>query len=157
MNTGKSGVPPFLSPEWIDEVVAAVRRTTRTDPYYRNIFSRFTLGMVYVVRNLPPALRECYGSEQAVIFARVDKGQIKSVETGTELPEERHHLLVKSDYRVAQQIASGKTTPVNSFLRRKLIVQPVDFPQWPTYVPKARIAVNLIVKLAKNVPATYAR
>ncbi len=155
--TTEAGGQAFLSPEWIDEVIAALRRTARTDPYFKNVLSRFTLGVVYVVRGLPAALRECYDGGQAVIFARVDKGQVTAVKLGAELPAERYHLLVKSDYRLAQQIVQGKASPVSSFLRRRLTVEAVDFHQWPKYVPKATIAANLIVKLAKRVPATFAR
>lgn len=153
----EAGACLFLSPEWIDEVVASLRKSTRTDPYLKNILSAFTMRIVFVVQDLPDELREYYESDQAVIYARVEKGAIAKLKLAGELPGERYQMQVTCEYQLAQKIITGKASPVASFLKRRLLVEPVNFPQWPKYVPKARIAVNLLLKLARRIPATFAR
>jgi hypothetical protein len=156
VKTARAAGHLFLSPEWVQEAVRTLQAACKSNPYLKNLVSRFNLNVVYLVRNLPPSLKQSYGSDQVVVLARLHKGAVTGVEVDTDMPKERYHLVVKSDYKVAQSLLLGQTSPVSSFFMRRLSVEAVDgFHQWPSYVPKAIATANMVLRVMRGVPTEF--
>ena len=146
-----------MSPEWIHAVARTLQSASKTNPYLKNLLSRFNLNLVYVVRKLPAQLRQSYGADQAVVLARVQKGAVAGVEVGAEMPSQPFHLVVTSDYKVARSMFLGQSSPVSSFMMRRLSVEPRDgfIAWWPKHVPKAIVTANMVLKVMRGVPTEF--
>lgn len=147
----------FLSPDWVRVVARTLQSACKANPYLKNLVSRFNLNLVYVVRKLPAELKRSYGNDQAVFLARVHKGTVAGVEVAAEMPSQPYHLLVTSDYKVARSLFLGQSSPVASFMMRRLSVQPQDgfIEWWPKHVPKAIVTANMVLKVMRAVPTEF--
>jgi hypothetical protein len=146
----------FLSPEWVQEAVRTLQAACKSNPYFKGLLARFNLNLVYVVRKLPSHLKQSYGGDQVVVFARLKKGAVTGVEVGAGMPQEEYHLLVKSDYKVAKSLILGQSSPVTCFFMRRLAVEPMEgFDQWPSYVPKAIPTANMVLRVVRGVPTEF--
>ena len=147
----------FLSPEWVHEVTRLVQLARKSDVYFRNLASGFSLSWVYLIHDIPHGLQRHYnGDGRAVIFARVDKGVVRSIEVRRGLPKEKFQLILASDYGVAKRLFLGKSSPLTSFLRGQLKVSPVDgFRQWPKFATKSALIASEVLKVARKVPTAF--
>jgi len=150
-----SGQCLFLSPEWIHEVAAAVRRALGSDLYFRNLASMFTLRFACLVRDLPPELRQAYGAEVAVIVVNLQGGNVRKVEIRDEVPRDNIDLVITSDYRVAKGILLGRLSAPGSFLSGKVRVQPVNGLRRQLSIAKSLVTASEVVKIARQVPAAF--
>ena len=124
----------FLSPEWIHEVARAVQTAREADLYFRNLVAGISLKLAYVIREVPKPLRHCYGGDsQVTVFARIDKGAVRGLVVGKELPEDEAHVLVTTEYKTAKKLFLGESRPAATVLSGRLKAQPVNgFSEWPS-------------------------
>lgn len=162
VSNGKTTARPkgyvFLSPEWIREVAQAVELARSTNLYFKNLSAGLSFSMAYLVRNLPPWLKLWYdGADQAVIFSRFHKGAVRQLEIGRELPDAKIELLLASDYKAAERLFLGKSSPMSSFLNGHLKVEPVNgFRRWPKLAATSVLAAGMALKSARHVPTVFA-
>jgi hypothetical protein len=147
----------FLSPEWVDEVTRVVQFARKNNQYFRNLAAGFSLSLAYLVHGIPRELGDRYrGGSQAAIFVQLDKGTVRRIQVGRDLPEEKVDILVASNYRVARKILQGKSSPSISFANRQLKVQRVARVfQRPAFTARSIVAANMIVKMARKVPTVF--
>lgn len=148
----------FLSPQWVHEVTKVVQSAHRTNEDFGKMASGFSLTLVYLIRSLPQHLRDMYGRhDRAVIFVKLDKGTIRKIRIGTELPKEDVDFTVASDYRTARDTFEGKLNAATSFINNVFQVEPMQrFYQQPRFAAKSIVAGNMILNIARNVPSAFA-
>lgn len=147
----------FLSPEWVHEVTRVVQAARRMDENFRKLASRFSLSLTYLVTDIPQGLRECYGGSQSVVFVQLERGTVRKLWIGTELPAEKPDFTVATNYDVAKQIFLGQLNPATSFINRQLKVEPLSrVYQRPRFAAKSIVTGNAILKIARQVPTLFA-
>jgi len=146
----------FLSPEWVHEVTRVVQAARRTDEDFRKLAADFSLSLAYLITDIPRELQERYGGSQAVIFIQLDKGTVRKLRIGAELPQEKVDFTLISDYSVAKQIFQGELNPATSFINRQFRVEPLSkVYQRPKFAAKSVVAGNAILKIARRVPTVF--
>jgi len=146
----------FLSPQWVHEVTRVVQGARRTDENFRKLAKGFSLSLAYLISELPQELREQYGGNQVAIFIQLDKGTVRRLQIGTELPQEKIDFTVASSYNVAKQIFQGELNPATSFINRQFRVEPLKrVYQRPKFAAKSIVTGNLILKIARQVPTVF--
>jgi putative sterol carrier protein len=147
----------FLSPEWIHKVTAVIQGTRSKDENFRKLTSGYSLNLAYVLTDLPLKLRELYSNNnQAVLFVQLDKGRVKKLEIGTELPKEKTDFTITSTYNVVKQIFAGELNPASTFISGQLKVEPLSrVYSRPRFTAKSIVAANAMLKLARQVPTGF--
>ena len=162
VSNGKTAVQSeryvFLSPEWIREVAQAVELARRSNQYFKHLSTGLSFSVAYRIHDIPRELGLWYdGANQAVIFSRFHRGAVRQLDVGRELPDAKIELMVVSDYKAAEQLFLGKSSPMSSFLNGHLKVEPVNgFRRWPKLAAKSVLAVGMVLKSARNVPTVFA-
>ena len=149
----------FLSPEWISAVSEAVESAKTADIYFRSLVSDLTLGVVYIIRKIPSALRPHYGgSQRAVISVRLRSGVLERIEIGSPPPDNGVHLTVTTDYDVAKGLFLGEMSPALTLMSRRVQAKPApEFRQWPKLAAKSLITASKILRTARKIPTVFDR
>jgi len=146
----------FLSPEWVHEAVRVIQATRSGDQSFQEMTRDFNLNLVYQITDLPYRLREIHGGAQLVISIQLDKGMVKKLQLGTEMPEGKRDFTVTTNYTAAQQMFLGETNPATAFIDREIKVEPLRrVYQRPRFTAKAIVTANALLKIARSMPTIY--
>lgn len=147
----------FLSPEWIHQVAKAVEAAKRSDQYFMNLVTDFSLTVLYLVPGLPRSLRRCYGgSDEAQIFVQLHKGTARRIELGGPPAGERVDVRVTVDYDIARRLFLGELSPAASIINRLIKAEPASgFRRWPVVAARSLVTANRILKTARTVPTVF--
>ncbi|MBI2304680.1 MAG: hypothetical protein HYU86_08055 [Chloroflexi bacterium] len=146
----------FLSPEWVREVTKVVQGARSTDKDFGKLAQGFSLTLVYLITELPKALGELHNGQQLVVLVQLDKGMVKKLWLGPELPSDKYDFMISSWYSVAKRIFLGKINPATAFIDRKIVVEPLKrVYQRPRFTAKAIVTGNAMLKIARQVPTVF--
>jgi len=146
----------FLSQEWIHEVTKVVQAARITDEEFRRMTSNFTLNLLYKISGLPAGLRQLYGKDEIYFFIKLEKGSVRKLQVGAEMPNEKIDFTVSSDYDVAKQIVTGELSLATAFFNRQFKVEPQRrLYRNPRFAARAIVVGNRIFKIAKQVPTHF--
>lgn len=147
----------FLSPEWIHQVAQAVEAAKRSDQYFMNLVTDFSLSVLYLVSGLPRSLRRCYGgAREAQIFVQLHKGTARRIELGGPPAGERVDVRVTVDYDIARRLFLGELSPAASIINGLIKAEPSSsFRRWPLVAAKSLVTANRILKTARTVPTVF--
>ncbi len=147
----------FLSPEWVYEVTRVVQAAQVKDKDFGELASGFSLTLAYQITDVPLGLSEQYGGSQLIILVNLNKGKVRKLTIGTELPEENADFTITSSYDVAKRIFLGELNAATSFISRELKIEPMSrVYRDPRFTAKSIVTGNLILKLARQVPTVFA-
>jgi putative sterol carrier protein len=148
----------FLSPEWVHEVTRVVQSARTTDKDFGKLAQSFSVSLVYFITELPSVLREQYKGSQLTVLVQLDKGTVKKLCLGTEVPQGKNDFIVSSSYGVARQIFQGQANPATVFIDRRIKVEPMRrVYQRPRFTAKAIVTGNALLKIARRVLTVYAQ
>ena len=146
----------FLTPEWVHEATRAIQSARSTDKNFGKLAQSFSLSLIYVVTELPQCLREIHGGPQLVVLVQLDKGTVRRLWLGTEVPGDKHDFLVSSSYSLAKQIFCGEGNPATAFIDRQFKVEPMSrVYQRPRFTARAIVTGNAMLKVAKRVATVF--
>ncbi|MBU2009095.1 MAG: hypothetical protein KJ624_04545 [Chloroflexi bacterium] len=146
----------FLSPEWVHEAVRAIQAARGTDKSFGKLAQSFSLILIYVVTELPQSLREIHGGPQLVVLVHLEKGTVRRLWLGTEVPGDKHDFMVSSSYSLARQIFCGEANPATAFIDRQFKVEPMRrVYQRPKFTAKAIVTGNAMLKVARRVATIF--
>jgi len=146
----------FLSPEWVHEVARTIQGARSADKDLGKLAQDFSLTLVYVVTELPQSLRELHGGHQMVVLVQLDKGTVRRLWLGTEVPEEKHDFLVSSSYSLARQIYLGEANPATAFIDRQFKVEPLSrVYRSPRFTARAIVTGNAMLKIGRRVATVF--
>jgi putative sterol carrier protein len=146
----------FLSPEWIHEVTSTVQGARAKDEEFRKLTSGYSLNLVYVLSELPFKLKKLYSGKKIVLSVQLDKGRVKKLDIGTELPDGKIDFTIHSDYSIAKQIFTKQLNPATAFINRQLKVEPLSTVyRRPRFTAKSIVAGSQIIEFARQVPTRF--
>lgn len=146
----------FLTPQWVHEVTRVVQAARSTDKSFGKMAQGFSLTLLYLIAELPPGLKEQYNGSQLAVLVQLEKGMVKKLQLGTEVPKDKVEFTVSSNYGVARQIFLGETNPATAFIDRQIKVEPLSrVYQRPRFTAKAIVTGNALLKIARRVPTVY--
>jgi len=146
----------FLSPEWVHEVVRVIQAARSGDQRFSEMTHDFNLNLVYQITGLPHRLNETHGGAQLVISIQLNKGIVKKLQLGTEMPEGKRDFTVTTNYMAAQQMFLGEANPATAFIDRQIKVEPLRrVYQRPKFTARAIVTANALLKIARSVPTVY--
>ena len=148
----------FLSPEWISQVARAVESAREASLYLQNLLADYTLGVTYVIRNIPAQLGHWYGGgPEAVVFVRLDKGTVRRIAVGGKPQKTKVDVMATMDYATAKKLIAGQIRPAATLLSGRIKAVPRnDFLNWPKLATKSIVTANQILKIARTVPTVFA-
>lgn len=148
--------PVFLSHEWAHHVVKLVQGSRARDEEFKKLTSGFTLSLLYLITDLPPGVGSLCRGTQVAIFVQLDKGTVRKLQVGTEIPREKPDFTIASSYEVAKQIFQGELNAATSFISRQIRVEPLDrMYRRPRFTARAVVTGNQILKIARQVPTVF--
>ncbi len=146
----------FLSQEWIHEVARTIQTTRQTDEQFGKLAEGFSIGLMYVITEPPPILKERYKGSRLTFFVRLEKGVVRKLEIGTEPPLEKKDFTLTSTYEVAKQFYLGERNPANSYISGQLKIEPLSrVYRNPAFTAKAIVTGNMMLKIARQVPTEF--
>jgi putative sterol carrier protein len=146
----------FLSPEWVHQATRAIQAARSTDKNFGKLAQSFSMSLIYVVTELPQCLREVHGGPQLVVLVQLDKGTVRRLWLGTDVPGDKHDFIVSSSYSLAKQIFCGEGNPATAFIDRKFKVEPMSrVYQRPRFTAKAIVTGNAMLKVARRVATVF--
>lgn len=146
----------FLSPEWVWEVTRTVQAARKSNEDFGKLTSDFSLSLAYKVTDIPQTVGNGQGSNQVVVFLRLDKGTVRKLRIEAELPKEKVDFTVASNYSVVKQIFQGELNPATSFINGQLKVEPLNkVYQRPRFAAKSIVTGNAILRIARQVPTLF--
>jgi hypothetical protein len=146
----------FLSPEWIHQVAQEVEAAKRTDPYFLNLVTNFSLTVLYSISGIPRSLRRCYGGDEAQIFVKLHKGTARRIEVGGPPAGERIDVRVTVDYDIARRLFLGELSPAASIINRLIKAEPSSgFRRWPLVAARGLVTANRVLRAARTVPTAF--
>jgi putative sterol carrier protein len=137
----------FLSPEWVHEATRVIQGARSTDQSFGKLAQSFSLSLIYVVTELPRCLRDLHGGPQLVVLVQLEKGSVRRLWLGTDVPREKHDFMVSSSYDLARQIFCGEGNPATAFIDRKFKVEPMSRAYQSTG--------TAMLKVARQVPTVF--
>jgi putative sterol carrier protein len=147
----------FLSQEWIREVTKAVQAARVSDEEFRRMTSNFTLNLLYKISGLPAGLRQLYSGKDGIcFFIKLEKGGVRKLQIGTEVPNEKIDFTVSSNYDVAKRIFTGELNLATAFFNHQFKVEPQSrLYRNPRFAARAIVVGNRIFKIARQVPTHF--
>jgi len=146
----------FLSPEWVHEATRVIQAARSADKDFGKLAQSFSLTLIYVVTGLPQSLREIHGGPQLVVLVQLDKGTVRRLLLGTDVPGVKHDFLVSSSYSLAKQIFCGEGNPATAFIDRQFKVEPMRrVYQRPRFTAKGIVTGNAMLKVARRVATIF--
>ncbi len=147
----------FLSPEWVQEVVTRVESAKADDPYFRDLVSGFSLSTLYLVKNIPAALRKrCGGGRTLAFQVRVERGTVKEIDFSVDPENANVDVVVQVDYRDARKLFEGKLRPAIAVVSGRVKAKPTNgFSGWSKIAAKSVVTAGRILRTARKVPTTF--
>ncbi len=145
----------FLSKEWIYRATRLIEEAKRVDEDFRRKTRDFTLSVAYVVKDIPPILRDMYSSDEVYIYIELSEGRLKKLAIN---PREKVEpdFTVESQYEIARDIFSGKLSLGAAFVQRKIKVSPfMKLYANPAFTAKSLVTASAILKILSKIPTTY--
>jgi len=147
----------FLSQEWIREVTKTVQAARISDEEFKRMTSNFTLNLLYKISGLPAGLKQLYsGKDEICFFIKLEKGSVRKLQIGTDVPNEKIDFTVSSDYQIAKQIFTGELNLATAFFNRQFKVEPQSkLYRNPRFAARTIVVGNRIFKIARQVPTHF--
>ncbi|MCL7387661.1 MAG: SCP2 sterol-binding domain-containing protein [Thaumarchaeota archaeon] len=147
----------FLSQEWIHEVTKVVQAARIGDEEFKRMTSNFSLNLLYKISGLPAGLRQLYlGKDEICFFIKLEKGSVKKLQIGTNVPNEKIDFTVSSNYDVAKRIFTGELNLATAFFNQQFKVEPQSrLYRNPRFAARAIVVGNRIFKIARQVPTHF--
>jgi putative sterol carrier protein len=145
----------FLSREWITSAVLEIERAKANNEELRKRLSGVNFRLAFRVIDIPPKLRELYGSDQVVAYFKIDNGDLKDFFLTNKAPKDID-FTITAEYTVAKEILEGKVDPLTAFTNFMVRVRPFRrlFSN-PLSSAKLLSIANDLLKLVKNVPTIF--
>lgn len=146
----------FLSPEWVHQAAAAAQTARQTDTEFAEMVSGFNLSLLYVITELPKELKNSHG-DRLPIFVRLEKGGVRQLQIGADVPKEKIDFTVTSRYSVAKQIYTGQINVGTAFVNRLLELEPMSkVYEDPKFTATSIVAGNRLIKIIGQIPTAFA-
>ncbi|MBI2862130.1 MAG: hypothetical protein HYX89_04850 [Chloroflexi bacterium] len=146
----------FLSPKWVHEVTRVIQGARRKDKEFGKLASGFSLSLAYLITDVPEEVRELYGGDKVAVFLILDKGTIRKLSVGTELPGDNSDFTVTSNYQVAKKVFLGELNAATSFINKEIRVEPLSrIYRDPPFTAKSIVTGNKVLKIARAVPTVF--
>jgi len=147
----------FLSPEWVHQAAAAAQTARQTDREFAEMVSVFNLSLLYVITELPQELRNSENGDRLPIFVRLEKGGVRQLQIGADVPKEKIDFTVTSRYSVAKQIYTGQINVGTAFVNRMLDLEPMSKVYEDTkFTATSIVAGNRLIKIIRQIPTSFA-
>jgi|GEM_PF-3110449 len=145
----------FLSKEWITSAVLEIERAKANNEELKKRLSGVNFKLAFRIINIPPKLRELYGSDQIVAYFKIDNGDLKDFFLTNKAPKDVD-FTITAEYTVAKELFEGKVDPLTAFTNFMVRVRPFRrlFSN-PLSSAKLLSIANDLLKLVKNVPAIF--
>jgi len=145
----------FLSREWITNAVLEIEKAKNKNEELRKRLSGVNFKLVFRIINIPPKLKELYGSDQIVAYFKIDDGDLKDFSLTNKAPK-GVDFTITADYTVAKELFEGKVDPLTAFTNFMVRVRPFRrlFSN-PLSSAKLLSIANDLLKLVKNVPTIF--
>jgi putative sterol carrier protein len=145
----------FLSKEWITSAVLEIEKAKTNNEELKKRLSGVNFKLAFKIINIPPKLRELYGSDQIVAYFKIDNGDLKDFFLTNKAPKDVD-FTITAEYTVAKEILEGKVDPLTAFTNFMVRVRPFRrlFSN-PLSSAKLLSIANDLLKLVKNVPAIF--
>jgi putative sterol carrier protein len=147
----------FLSQEWIREVTKAVQAARISDEEFKRMTSNYSLNLLYKISGLPAGLRQLYsGKDEICFFIKLEKGSVRKLQIGTDVPNEKIDFTVSSNYDVAEQTVTGELNLATAFFNQQFKVEPQSrLYRNPRFAARTIVVGNRIFKIARQVPTHF--
>jgi putative sterol carrier protein len=147
----------FLSEEWVKRMGAAIEKAKATDAEVRSLASEFSLGVAYVITNLPERLREIYGRDRVAIYVELDEGVLKRFTAGQDVLKGKDpDFTVESRYETAKKIFLGEMNLASAFVRRAFKVKPfTKIYANPSFSARSLTTFNVLLKVMHTVETDF--
>lgn len=146
----------FLSQEWVHEVARVVQSARSSDANFKKLTQGFSLSLLYLITDLPQRLRELHNGTQLAILVQVDKGTVRKLVVGIDIPDDKVDFTITSKYDLAKRIFAGEVNAATAFIDREIKVDPMRrVYQRPRFTARAITTGNLLLKIARRVPTLY--
>lgn len=148
----------FLSPGWVDQAVKTIQLARVTDRQFRSLVRGLTLDLVYLIWDIPPALRSLYGADRLTIFVELERGKLRNIWSGTEAPSNEADFTVGSNYKTFKQIYVGEINPATAFINRDVKVEPMArLYRNPAFSARSISTGNHMLRILQKVPTAFER
>jgi len=145
----------FLSREWITSAVLEFEKAKANNEKLRKRLSGVNFRLAFKVIDIPPKLRELYGSDQIVAYFKIDNGDLKDFLLTNKAPKDVD-FTITAEYAVAKEIFEGKVDLLTAFTNFMVRVRPFQrlFSN-PLSSAKLLSIANDLLKFVKNVPTIF--
>jgi len=145
----------FLSREWVTSAVLEIEKAKANNEELRKRLSGVNFRLAFKVTDIPPKLRELYGSDQIIAYFKIDNGDLKDFLLTNKAPKDVD-FTITAEYAVAKEIFEGKVDPLTAFTNFMVRVRPFRrlFSN-PLSSAKLLSIANDLLKLVKNVPTIF--
>jgi len=145
----------FLSREWITSAVLEIEKAKANNEELRKRLSGVNFKLAFKIIDIPPKLKELYGSDQIVAYFKIDNGDLKDFLLTSKAPKDVD-FTITAGYAVAKEIFEGKVDPLTAFTNYMVRVRPFRrlFSN-PLSSAKLLSIANDLLKLVKNVPTIF--
>jgi putative sterol carrier protein len=145
----------FLSREWITNAVLEIEKAKNKNEELRKRLSGVNFKLAFRIINIPPKLKELYGSDQIVAYFKIDDGDLKDFSLTNKAPKDVD-FTITAEYTVAKELFEGKVDPLTAFTNFMVRVRPFRrlFSN-PLSSAKLLSIANDLLKLVKNVPTIF--
>lgn len=145
----------FLSKEWIVRAVSEIEKAKATNKELRTRVSDINFRIAYKIIRIPRRVAELYGSNQVVVYFKLDHGFLKDFLVMTETPKDVD-LTVAAEYAIIEKIFKGELDPLTAFTNFMIKVEPFrKLFLNPLSSAKLLSIANDLLRLIKNVPTVF--
>ena len=145
----------FLSREWITSAVLEFEKAKANNEKLRKRLSGVNFRLAFKVIDIPPKLRELYGSDQIVAYFKIDNGDLKDFLLTNKAPKDVD-FTITAKYAIAKEIFEGKVDLLTAFTNFMVRVRPFQrlFSN-PLSSAKLLSIANDLLKFVKNIPTIF--
>jgi len=138
-------------------VTRVVQAARLSDEEFRRMTSKYSLNLLYKISGLPAGLRQLYsGKDEIFFFIKLEKGSVRKLQIGSDVPNEKIDFIVSSNYDIAKQIFTGELSLATAFFNRQFKVEPQSrLYRNPRFAARAIVVGNRIFKIARQVPTHF--
>jgi len=145
----------FLSREWITSAVLEIEKAKANNEELRKRLSGVNFRLAFKIIDIPPKLRELHGSDQIIVYLKIDNGDLTDFLLTNKAPK-NVDFTITAKYAIAKEIFEGKVDPLTAFTNFMVRVRPFRrlFSN-PLSSAKLLSIANDLLKLVKNVPTIF--
>lgn len=146
----------FLSPEWVHEAVKMIQAERSTDRDFAKQTRDFSLRLIYVVTELPDKLRSNDSGPRLVVMIELERGVVRDLWVGTDIPDGKSDFTVTTSYETAKQMFLGKANPATTFVDGNIKVEPLRrVYQRPRFTARAIVTANAMLRIARRLATDF--